>query len=91
MRVCHIVRQYHPSIGGIENFVAALCAAQKAQGVECEGPRLPAEEIIDGVRVRRVPMVGARRYFCPLMHNSALDGFDIVHVHAIDGLFEAAH
>jgi alpha-1,3-mannosyltransferase len=32
MRIVHVVRQYHPAIGGMENVVAQLAGAQCHKG-----------------------------------------------------------
>ncbi len=99
MRVCHVVRQYHPGVGGLEAFVAALAASLAQLGCQCSiltldrllrDPRysLPASELIDGLHVRRVPMLGHRRFFLPLFDDAALAEFDVVHVHGIDGMFD---
>lgn len=99
IRICHVVRQYQPSVGGLESFVAALAREQIRLGAACDvitldrvfegdGPRLPERETIDGVDVRRVGMIGARRYFLPLAPKSLFDGYDVLHAHAIDGLCE---
>jgi alpha-1,3-mannosyltransferase len=50
--------------------------------------RLPPREVIDGVRVRRVPMVGHSRFFLPLIDDRLLARFDVIHVHGIDGMFD---
>jgi alpha-1,3-mannosyltransferase len=99
IRICHVVRQYQPSVGGLESFVASLAREQIRLGAACDvvtldrvfqgdGARLPASETVDGVNVRRVPMFGARRYFAPLAKSSLFDGYDVLHAHAIDGFFE---
>lgn len=99
MRVCHIVRQFHPSVGGLESFVADLAREQTSLGLECEiltldrvfnadvGP-LPAEDQANGVLVRRVPMLGHPRFFLPLVERKALEPYDVLHVHGIDGMFD---
>lgn len=95
MRVLHVVRQFHPSVGGLEDFVLALTKQQQKEGLHPEvvtldrltrqpDIRLPSQEIVDGVPVRRVGYWGSHRYpvaFGVLKH---LSDFDLVHVHAVD-------
>lgn len=95
MRILHVVRQYHPSIGGLEQFVAALARHQRESGLEprvltldrcfrAPDRRLPADEVIDCVGVTRIPWRGSHRY--PLAPGAlkALAGADLVHVHGVD-------
>lgn len=99
MRVCHVVRQYTPSLGGLEAFVANLAASLRAHG--CENAvltldrcfmqpdrRLARKDVVDDIEVVRVPMLGHRRFFLPLIEPKALRDFDIIHVHGIDGMFD---
>jgi alpha-1,3-mannosyltransferase len=83
--------------GGFENYVRALCAHQRHQGLDPSvltlnrifhrpDTFLPAREVIDGVPVRRIPFRGARRLFLPLFNPAGLLAYDIVHMHAIDQL-----
>jgi alpha-1,3-mannosyltransferase len=95
VRVIHVVRQFHPGIGGIEGFVLALAKQQRLQGIQAEvltlnrlftnlEVTLPAFDTVEGVPVRRIEFLGSTRY--PLAPNvrSHIDPFDIVHVHAVD-------
>lgn len=99
IKVCHLVRQYHPGTGGLESFVDMLAREQVRKGCACEvitldrifrgdGARLPSRAIIDGMPVRRINMVGHQRFFFPNIEASALAGYDVLHVHGIDGLFD---
>jgi alpha-1,3-mannosyltransferase len=99
MRVCHIVRQFHPSVGGLENFVSDLAREQTALGCACEvltldrvfqggHGALRASEVISGLMVRRAPMIGHRRFFIPMITRDQLEPFDVLHVHGIDGMFD---
>jgi alpha-1,3-mannosyltransferase len=99
MRVCHLVRQYAPSVGGLENFVHMLAASLTDLGCECEvltlnrlfcapSEQLPDEETIDGVKVRRTALVGHQRFFLPLIPNEMLAPYDVLHVHGVDGMFD---
>lgn len=99
MRVCHIVRQFHPSVGGLESFVLDLAREQMALGCDCTvltlnrlfnapSVQLPAEEDLSGLRVQRVPMLGHPRFFLPVIPREKLMPFDVLHVHGIDGMFD---
>ena len=95
MRVLHVVRQFHPSIGGLESVVAGLAQEQRRNGVEAEvltlnrlfndpASLLPAIDTVAGIPVRRIPFRGSRRY--PLAGSVLrhLRGFDLIHVHGLD-------
>ena len=95
MRVLHVVRQFHPSIGGIESVVLGLAREQRRKGIDAEvltldrlftdpGTRLPAIDTVDGIHVRRVPYTGSRRYPIAPRVLKHLRGFDLIHVHGVD-------
>lgn len=99
--IVHVVRQYKPNLGGLEDVVANLCRLLPTNGfrvrvVTCnslfsdpQAGRLPAHEVIDGVEVVRVPWAGSPRYpLAPAVFRHLADA-DIVHVHAIDFFFDA--
>ena len=99
IRVCHLVRQYHPGIGGLESFVASLAESLAPLGYESEIITLdrlftaPTEKMepvgrVDDVLVQRVPMLGVRRMFVPIIPKAMLAPYDVLHVHGIDGMFE---
>lgn len=94
MRIVHVVRQYHPSCGGLEDVVRNLVLAQKSGGKDVavvtlntnfqNNRKLESSEMIDGVPVHRVGFVGSRRYsIAPAVRVHLIDA-DIVHIHAID-------
>jgi alpha-1,3-mannosyltransferase len=100
MRIVHVVRQFHPAIGGLENVVAELAAAQIDKGHDVrvvtlnrifnapESDRLPAYEKWRGLEINRVPFFGSKRYpiaFSAIRH---IRDADIVHVHGIDFFFD---
>lgn len=100
MRVVHVVRQFHPAIGGLEGVVKALATAQVAKGHDVrvvtldrifntlQTARLPPHERLDGIEIVRVPYFGSKRYpfaFSALRH---IRDADIIHVHAIDFFFD---
>lgn len=96
----HVVRQYKPSIGGLEDFVASLAARQKDRFkririVTCDevfrgaDGKLPAHEVIDGIEIERLPYFGSPRYPVSPRILSAIRDADLVHVHAVDFFFDA--
>lgn len=99
MRIVHVVRQFHPAIGGMESVVLELASEQIAKGHAVrvitlnrrfEKPRekLPAREFVRGIEVVRVPYFGSKRY--PIAWNVLrhIGGADIVHVHGVDFFFD---
>jgi alpha-1,3-mannosyltransferase len=73
MRVLHVVRQFHPSIGGLESVVAGLAGEQRRNGIAAEvltldrlfhdptRRRLPATDQVCDIPIRRIPFAGSRR------------------------------
>jgi len=100
MRIVHVVRQFHPSVGGLESAVLELAAAQIAEGHSVRvvtldrlfnapgAPKLPARERIAGAEVERIPFFGSPRYPLAPSVLRRLGDADIVHVHAIDFFFD---
>ncbi len=100
MRIVHVVRQYVPSVGGLEAVVSRLAREQwQRLGHDvtvvtldrlfsARDRRLPANETIDGVRVERLAWTGSTRYpLCPQVIAHLRDA-DLVHVHAVDFFFD---
>lgn len=94
MKILHIVRQFSPSIGGLEDYVLNLSLEQKSLGHEVAvytlnsnfqtDEKLPGESIVEGVPVKRFSWLGSKRYPITRFPLKALNQFDIVHVHAVD-------
>lgn len=100
MRILHIVRQFHPAVGGLESYVRNMIEHQRKLGHECavltlnrvfhgDSGTLPAHEYIDGIAVYRVSFLGKRRFFIPMVAPSFLRRYDVIHVHNTDGFFDA--
>jgi len=72
----------------------ALCGRLRRRGHECEivtlgrlwdhAHPLPSTDIVEGVRVHRIPFVGGRRYFVAPGILKFAAGHAVIHVHAID-------
>lgn len=94
MKILHIVRQFSPSIGGLEDYVLNLSTEQKSLGHDVTvytlntnfqtDERLPDTAKVEGVPVRRFSWLGSKRYPMARFPLKLLNQFDIVHVHAVD-------
>ena len=73
MRVAHVVRQFAPAVGGLEDAVLSIARQQRRDlGLDAQvitldrvfgrPERLPRQDVIDGVPVLRLPWSGSRRY-----------------------------
>ncbi|MBN9668758.1 glycosyltransferase family 4 protein [Roseibium aggregatum] len=100
VRLVHVVRQYAPNVGGLEDVVKNLAAQQAGRfaGLKVitlnrlfqEPDRvLPEKEMIDGVEVHRIPFSGSSRYPIAPSVLSEIRDADLVHVHAVDFFFDA--
>lgn len=100
IRVVHVVRQYHPSIGGMEDVVRNIAVSQgSVPGQEARivtlnrlfrngNGLLKSSEEIDGVPVVRLPYSGSSRYpLCPQVLRQVA-GADVVHVHGVDFFYD---
>lgn len=100
MLIVHIVRQFYPGVGGLENHVLDLARAQVAAGHDVRVVTLnrifsdPAQTIlaasdhVEGIQIYRIPYAGSKRYPIALSVLRYLEGADIAHVHAIDFFFD---
>lgn len=99
MRIAHVVRQYHPSVGGMEDVVRNIARHQVEAGFrpaivtlnrlfrDREQP-LPAQDEVDRVPVRRLSYAGSSRYpLCPQVLRLLGDA-DVIHVHGVDFFFD---
>ena len=100
MLIVHVVRQFHPGVGGLETVVRELASAQVKAGHRVRvvtldrlfnvagTQKLPAREMLDGIEIIRIAYFGSSRYplaFSALRH---IKDADLVHVHAIDFFFD---
>ncbi|HET7864525.1 MAG TPA: glycosyltransferase family 4 protein, partial [Burkholderiaceae bacterium] len=100
LRVVHVVRQYLPSRGGMEDVVFNIARTQQA--LHDQRPRivtldrvfrhehqpLPTDEVLDGIPVHRLSYSGSERYpLFPAVLRHLADA-DVVHVHGIDFAFD---
>ncbi len=78
----------------MESVVTALCDRLCRRGHECEvvtlrrlwnDPRpLPPTDVVEGLRVERIPFAGGRRYFLAPGVLRFASGHTIIHIHGID-------
>jgi alpha-1,3-mannosyltransferase len=100
MLIAHVVRQFHPGVGGLETVVRELASVQVKAGHRvrvvtldrlfnvADTQKLPAREMLDGIEIIRIAYFGSSRYplaFSALRH---VKDADLVHVHAIDFFFD---
>lgn len=95
MRILHVVRQFAPAIGGLENFVKCLVTEQRRQGLDArvltvnrvfhqDDKRLPDQELVEGIPVVRIPYRGSYKYPIAPSVLKHLASFDLIHVHGVD-------
>ncbi len=91
--ITHACRTAWPVVGGMETAIHGLARRQVAQGNRVEvislqyaadGRGLPDVDH-EGVRYRRLPRVGPKRYPFAFGLRRAVSGADLVHVHGLDG------
>lgn len=99
LRVVHVVRQFHPSRGGMEDVVFNIARFQRElhghqpsvvtlDRVFRQNDALPASETISGIPVMRLPYRGSERYpLCPSVLKHLRDA-DVVHVHGVDFFYD---
>ncbi len=98
MRIIHIVRQFFPSIGGLEDYVLSLALEQIKLGhsvsvltldsnFQTDQTLEPYEEVC-GLAVHRVSWSFSKRYPIAWIKPKLLNEFDVVHVHAVDFLID---
>ncbi|MBX4907405.1 MULTISPECIES: glycosyltransferase family 4 protein [Rhizobium] len=98
--IVHVVRQFLPNRGGLEDVVANLSRQTRRRGYRVRvvtlnslftapEDKLPACENIDGIEVVRIPWSGSSRYPLAPQVFRHLGDADLVHVHAIDFFFDA--
>ncbi|MBE7248114.1 MAG: glycosyltransferase family 4 protein, partial [Actinomycetospora chiangmaiensis] len=100
LSILHVVRQFLPNRGGLEDFVANLAREQARLGhkvrvltldrlFSAPDDRLPARETLEGIDIERLPYFGSPRYPVAPSVFRHLGDADLVHVHAIDFFFDA--
>lgn len=98
MKIIHVVRQFSPSVGGLEDSVLNLAFQQKAMGIDAQIVTLntvfnregilPPQDSVQGIPVTRLAWCGSTRYPLAPAVIGHVGGADLVHVHAIDFFFD---
>jgi alpha-1,3-mannosyltransferase len=100
MEVVHVVRQYKPMVGGLEDTVYNLCVNLvkhhdiKVRVITLDrlflapDKKLPRHEILDGIPVTRISYFGSSRYPIAPQVLREICTASLVHVHAIDFFFD---
>ncbi|MET1023195.1 MAG: glycosyltransferase family 4 protein [Pseudoxanthomonas sp.] len=100
MKVVHVVRQFHPSVGGMEEVVLNVARHHQAAGADqvevvtldrvFSQPELRLEAAAQhgGVPIRRLPWRGSSRYPLTPSVLGAISDADVVHVHGIDFFYD---
>lgn len=97
--IVHVVRQFLPNRGGLEDVVFNLVRHSRQAGYRVRvvtlnslfsdrGRLLPERETIDEIEVVRIPWKGSTRYPVAPSVLKHIDDADLVHVHAIDFFFD---
>lgn len=99
MKIVHVVRQFWPSNGGLEEFVRRLALEQIAKGDDVRivtldelftrrGVKLPERETREGIAIQRILFRGSSRYPLAPSVLRYIGDAEIIHVHAIDFFFD---
>jgi len=94
MKILHVIRQFYPSIGGMEIYAHCLAKLQVQAGDQVavltlnrnyqDNSKLSNEEVIDDIQIHRIPFIGRRWYAVAPSCIRYLSGYDIVHIHGVD-------
>lgn len=95
LKVLHVVRQFYPVIGGLENYVLNLAVNQISQGYSVRVITLnrdfpynkilkPYEVHPSGIEIIRIPFFFSKKYPLAFKVLKYLKGYDIINVHAVD-------
>lgn len=98
MRILHIIKQFYPAVGGVEQFTLNLCKQLIARGYQSDvvtfnvdfatGEKLEYFEKFQGINIHRIPFVGPHRYKVGFRSLQFLRDYDILHVHCIDSFID---
>lgn len=94
MKILQVARQFYPATGGVERFTMDLSRHLQRRGHVSDvltlnrcfnrPGTLPDHEIIEGLRVFRIPFWGIGRIFVAPGVLNYLTGYDLIHIHNID-------
>ena len=94
MRIAHIVRQFYPVKGGLEEYVFNLAQEQTLDSHEVfvytlnknfqDNKKLKKEEVINNIKIKRSVFFGLKKYPLTFLSISELNKFNIIHIHGLD-------
>lgn len=95
MKILHVVRQFHPAVGGLEKYVYSLSEFMTTSGLDVtvltlnknfvDNSKLPDFEILpNGIKVIRIPFYFSKKYPIAPSAYKHLKGYDVINVHALD-------
>lgn len=94
MNILHIVRQFYPAKGGLEDHVLNLATHQIQNLNEVtiftlnknfqNNQQLKKKETFEGINIYRFSYIGFKRYPISFLPIKELIKFDIIHIHAFD-------
>ncbi|CAA2139243.1 glycosyltransferase family 4 protein [Hyphomicrobium sp. ghe19] len=93
LRVLHVVRQYPPSVGGLEEYVRQLVEKQSSSSrvtvltldrLFGTSRKLKKVQRVNRAIVVRVRYVGFSRFFIPFLSPKLLRRYDLIHLHSLD-------
>jgi alpha-1,3-mannosyltransferase len=98
--IVHVIRQFLPNRGGLEDVAANLARQTIDRGYRvrvvtldslftARDKKLPHREYISGIEVVRIPWSGSTRYPIAPQVFRHLGDADLIHVHAIDFFYDA--
>src|SRR6266545_5778232 len=95
-RILFVTPRYFPYVGGVPNHVYEVSRRLVRAGIDVTvltanlGNQLPAEEIVEGIQIHRVPAWPADRdyYFAPQIYSVIKNGsWDVIHVQSYHTFF----
>jgi alpha-1,3-mannosyltransferase len=94
VKVLQIARQFYPSMAGVERFVLDLSRHLSRNGIQSDvltlnrcfylDGVLPVEDVVEGIRVTRIPYRGGQRFFWAPDVIKYISEYDVLHIHNID-------
>jgi alpha-1,3-mannosyltransferase len=94
LKVLQVARQFYPSVAGVERFTKDLCHHLLDRHVSSDvltlnrcfylPGTLPAQDMVDGICVIRIPYWGRQRLFLAPGVLRFVSSYDVLHIHNVD-------
>lgn len=106
LRIVHLIRRFHPLVGGTERYALDLARRQVADGhlvevvtlrrdvISKSSAQLPGVEVFDGIHIERLPGLGGPRWAMTSRPDQLLARVaraDVVHLHDLRFHYLLAH